>query len=91
MSPMPPLCTYLALVLIDEDVEHSDSSYDEQSSKKQKHLRIIILDGNDLSCIILTGRRMIPSRFLLLTLCWQKNASRICGATSDLFLYIGSV
>ena len=52
MSPMPPLPTTAPLVCLGEDSEHSDSSYDEQSSKKQKYLCIITLDGDELSFIV---------------------------------------
>ena len=48
MSPMRPLPTTVPLVLIDKDGEHSDSSYGEQSSKKEKKICIITLDGDDL-------------------------------------------
>ena len=51
MSPMPPLPTNIQVVLIDEDGEHSDRSYDENYSKKEKHLRIINLDEDELSFI----------------------------------------
>ena len=36
MSPMPPLPTTTPLVCLGEDSEHSDSSYDEQYSKKEE-------------------------------------------------------
>ena len=35
MSPMPILPTTVPLVLLDEEGKHSDSSYDEQSSKRE--------------------------------------------------------
>ena len=36
MSPIPPLPATSPLVILDKDGKHSDRSYDEQSSKKQK-------------------------------------------------------
>ena len=59
MSPMPPLPTTVPLVLLRKDNKHSDSSYDEQSSKKEKKLFIITLDGNDLSFIV-NGKKDDP-------------------------------
>ena len=49
---MPHLPTTVLLVLLNKHDEHSDSSYNEQSSKKEKFLCIITLDGDDLSFIV---------------------------------------
>ena len=59
MSPMPPLPTTVPLVLLVEYGKHSDSSYDEQYSKKEEILWVFTLDRYDLSFIV-NGKKDDP-------------------------------
>ena len=61
LSPMHPLPTTVPLVLINEDSKHSGSRYDEKSSKKEKKMGIITLDGYDLSFIV-NGKKDDPTK-----------------------------
>ena len=89
MSPMPSLPTTVPLLIINKDGEHSDSSYGEHPSKKQKNCSSSPL-MEMISLSYLMGRGMIPLGFVLLTLHSKMDASGRRGATFYIFLSIRS-